>query len=94
LSITTAAPSVVSPPKFAEFDGSFGIIACVVLLGVSRRAPYRGVSLSLFTLALLMFATSCGGSGSGGTPKGSYTVKVTGTDGSQGHTTAVSVSVE
>jgi subtilase family serine protease len=93
LSITTVAPSVVSPPKFVELEGSFGMIACVVLLK-SRRARYRGLSLSLFTLALLMFATSCGGSGSAGTPKGSYTVTVTGTGGSQAHKASVSVSVE
>jgi hypothetical protein len=47
-----------------------------------------------FMLALIVFGISCGGSSGGGTPKGSYTVTVTGTDGSHTRTASVSVSVE
>jgi subtilase family serine protease len=95
LNITTAAPSVVSPDKFAQLKGSFGAVACLALLGgfpVSRR--HRKLWFSLFMLALLMVGIGCGGSGSGGTPKGGYTVTVTGTNGSQTHTTMVSVTVQ
>ena len=95
LNITTAAPSVVNPHKFADLEGSFGVIACVALLGFSTRSRYCRPRLSLFfMLTLMMFGIGCGGSGSGGTPKGSYTVTVTGTNGSKTHTTKVSVSVQ
>ena len=95
LSITTAAPSVVSPRKSADLEGSFGVIACVGLLGFSTRSRYCKSRVSLFfMLTLMMFGIGCGGSGSAGTPKGSYTVTVTGTNGSQTHTTKVSVSVQ
>jgi subtilase family serine protease len=94
LNITTAAPSVVSPRTFADLEASFGVIACVALLGFATRSRYSKPRLSLFfMLTLMMFGIGCGGS-SGGTPKGSYTMIVTGTNGSQTHTTKVSVSVQ
>jgi subtilase family serine protease len=95
LNIMTAAAGVVSPRKFADLEGSLGVIACVALLGFSTRSRDCKPRLSLFfLLTLMMFGIGCGGSGSEGTPKGSYTVTVTGTNGSQTHTTKVSVSVQ
>jgi subtilase family serine protease len=95
LSITTAAPSVLGSHKFAQLESGFGVIACVALFGFSRRSRYRRPWMSLFfMLALIVFGISCGGSSGGGTPKGSYTVTVTGTDGSHTRTASVSVSVE
>jgi len=95
LRITTAAPSVVGPLKFSQIEGSFAVIACVGLFGFSAWPRYRRPRLSLFSMiTLTMFCIGCGGSGSGGTPKGSYTVTATGKSGTQVHTASVSVSVE
>jgi subtilase family serine protease len=92
LSITTTAPSVAGPHMSAALQSSLGVIACIALLGFPKLSRYRGFSLSLFLVAMLILGTSCGGSS--GTPKGSYTVTVTGTDGSHTHTASVSVKVE
>jgi hypothetical protein len=71
------------------------VIACVGLFGFSAWPRYRRPRLSLFSMiTLTMFCIGCGGSGSGGTPKGSYTVTATGKSGTQVHTASVSVSVE
>jgi subtilase family serine protease len=92
LSITTAAPSVRAG-DFARLEGSFGVIACVALLGLSTRSRHPKPWVSLCLVAVLVLGTGCGGK-SGGTPKGSYTINVTAKSGSLTHTTTVSVNVQ
>ena len=90
LNIMTVASSVRSG-DFARLEMSFGVIACMALLGFSNRGQYRKHCLSLFLLMLSVLGTACGGRS--GTPKGSYLVTVTGTSGSQMHTARISVTV-
>jgi subtilase family serine protease len=93
LRITTTAPSVRAG-TLAGLEGSFGVIACIALIGSSRRLRYRVSWASLCLLTVLVVGTGCGSSGSGGTPKGSYAVTVTGISGSRTHSATVSVSVQ
>jgi subtilase family serine protease len=93
LRITTTAPSVRAG-SLARLEASFGLIACVTLIGFSTRFRHLVPLTSLCILVVLVVvSTGCGG-GSGGTRRGSYTVTVTGTNGSHTHTATVSVSVQ
>jgi subtilase family serine protease len=93
LHIMTTAPSVRGG-NLAGLEGSFGVIACVALIGCSKRLRYGVSWASLCLLTVLVVGTGCGNSPSGGTPKGSYAVTVTGTSGSRTHSATVSVSVQ
>jgi len=93
LSITTTAPSVRGG-NLAGLEDSFGVIACVALIGFSKRLRYRVSWASVCLLTVLVVGTGCGNSGSGGTLKGSYAVTVTGTSGGRTHGATVSVSVQ
>ena len=93
LRITTTAPSI-RVGNLAGLESSFGVIACVALIGFSKRSTYRLSWASLCLLTLLVVGTGCGSSGSGGTPKGSYAVTVTGSSGNRTHSATVSVSVQ
>ena len=102
LTITTTASSLELGPSAAFLGGGstlkWAAETCgVVLFGVfglpssrKRRTSY-GAALPLLTL--LVLGTACGGVNSG-TPKGSYTVTVTGTSGSHTHSAAISVKVQ
>jgi len=81
---------------FARLEGGFGFLACIALFGFfSTHSRYQRPKLSLmFLVALIIGGIGCGGSAAGGTPKGSYSVTITGSGGSQTHTASVSVSVQ
>jgi len=93
LSITTIAPSLRAG-SLARLEASFGLIACVTLIGFSTRFRHRVPLTSLCVLVVLVVVGTGCGAGSGGTPRGSYRVTVTGTSGSLTHTATVSVSVQ
>jgi subtilase family serine protease len=77
----------------AWLPANLSIMACAGLLVLPRRRPNRKSMLLLIFLGLLACGMSCGGGGSSGTPKGSYTATVTGTSGSKTHTATVSIDV-
>jgi len=67
--------------------------------GRALRGTATTVAFTLITIALVLSAVGCGGSsssggGGNGTPAGTYTVSVTGTDGTTSHTTEVAVAVQ
>ena len=103
LTVTTTAPS----DRFGTFASSHiggsrlgwlsGSCALVLgyfgLLGLPSGRHQRRAGRTALLLALFALGTACGSS-NGGTPKGSYSVTVTGTSGSRTHTAAVSVRVQ
>jgi hypothetical protein len=107
LSVGTTAPhasaraaSLGTAPLLWSMGLSF---AGIVLAGVPRRGKNKGKLLALFALAFLLVTSGCGGGSSSGgtsnvtdpgTPKGNYTVTVTGTSGSITHTATFTLTVQ
>ena len=101
LSVTTTHAALDHGTAPLWLAGGGTLLAGVFLFGIPVSRRRWSVALTLLTLALIAAAVGCGGSsspgGSGrtsGTPAGSYTVAVTGTDGTTSHTTNVAVSVQ
>jgi subtilase family serine protease len=99
LTVTTTGSSVRQGPSASLLGGPLGWLAasgavfgffCLVGLPFER---YRRLGPASLLFTCLLLGTACGG-GSSGTPKGSYSVNVTAANGSQTHTTTVSVSVQ
>jgi subtilase family serine protease len=106
LSVSTTAPHAVSGPVTASrrapsgwLGGSLALIAGAMLVGVPARRRWK-VTLGILLFTVAVAAVGCGGSSNnstpktGGTPAGSYTVTVTGTNGSTTRTINVSVTVQ
>jgi len=107
LTVSTTAAHILPGPTTASrqtkglsgwFGGTFALMTGVFLVGLPARRRWS-LGLSLFLFALLAAAIGCGGSGSStpkdpGTPAGTYTATVTGTNGSTSRTTSVSVIVQ
>ncbi|HST12106.1 MAG TPA: S53 family peptidase [Terriglobales bacterium] len=100
VSITTAAAALTPGSAPLWLGGSGAIFAGVLLFGTPLRRRKLTVALTIITIALVLSAVGCGGSssssggGNTGTLAGTYTVSVTGTDGTTSHTTNVAVAVK
>jgi hypothetical protein len=104
LTVATTAPSValrpVNRPRW--FMPSAGaLLACILLLLISRKNRRHKLAFGLLVFALLAAAfVACGGGSSTtgpsspGTPTGSYTVTVTGTSGQLSHPLNIPVTVQ
>jgi hypothetical protein len=104
LTVATTAPSIalrpVNRPRW--FMPSAGaLLACIMLLLISRKNRRHKLAFGLLVFALLAAAfVACGGGSSTtgpsspGTPTGSYTVTVTGTSGQLSHPLNIPVTVQ
>jgi len=86
-------------PVYATWLPVGGLSLLGLGVGASRRRR-RWVAGALlgFIAGLVLLQGACGSSGSnvaqtGGTPAGTYTIKITGTSGSDSHTTEVNLIV-
>jgi len=102
LTITTTASSVLpgysaSLRQRSLFDwlgqSCAVVLGGVGLVGFPSRQRRRRLGLSLLFFTLVLLGSGCGG-GSSGTPRGSYTVTVTGSSGSTTHNATVSATVQ
>ncbi|HET6168822.1 MAG TPA: Ig-like domain repeat protein [Terracidiphilus sp.] len=109
---TTAATSgalhrPARPGSGANWIGGGGVLACILLFGISnrRRRWQTMLGMIVFLIFLSGGVLSCGGGGSGsggggggggtpGTTAGDYTVTVTGTSGTMTATGTVSLTVQ
>ena len=95
---------IASRTKLGLWASGVGLLlGAIFLIGPSRR---RGRSSFLTTVVLLLLSLGCGGGGGSGgggggggptdpgTPRGSYTVTATGTDGTLTHTTSFTLTVQ
>jgi hypothetical protein len=75
--------------------GGGASLACVFLLFLPRRRDYGETMFFLFLMAILFTFVGCGGAtmSDPGTPKGTYTVVVTGTAGSGSSQSQTTVNV-
>jgi len=102
LTITTTAPSSRAAssaslrnhkqPYWLE-EGCVLALGCAGLVGFPRRKRRWWLKLSLLLFMLVVFGTGCGG-GNPGTPKGSYTIHITGSSGGITHNATISASVQ
>jgi hypothetical protein len=109
VTVTTTAPtttSLVLPPSSSPFDNTLrpaALWSCLALLPVAALLMTRRRKLALFAAfgAVAFVLVACGGGSSGGgggttpgTPSGTYSLKITGTDGALVHTGTVSLTVQ
>jgi hypothetical protein len=109
LTISTTAPTSASlavprRPGAAWYATGAGTLACVLILGFSKRRrswqSRLGITLLLATFAFSVLACGGGGSGGGGgggtpgTTAGTYTVTVTGISGAVTQTGTVTLTVQ
>jgi subtilase family serine protease len=106
LMVSTTAAHAVSGPSSASnrmpsgwLGGSLALIAGATLIAAPKRRCWS-IVLGMVLLTIAFASVGCGGGSSSSTPKdagtpaGSYTVTVTGTNGSTSRTASVSVIVQ
>jgi hypothetical protein len=101
LTVSTAAhtAALVQPRVFYALwlpIGGLGLMGMAVIALPGKRRRACGMVLVLLVVGMLTFMVACGGSShpvDNGTPKGTYTVTVTGTSGNVTHTTTFSLTV-
>ena len=102
-SLTTVAMIPPSLPSFRRFPpvGVLGIISLVLALLMARAAARRGARKLAWGFAFIGVLALAGcsgipatvGGGSGGTPKGTSTITITGTSGALSHNTTFTLTV-
>jgi hypothetical protein len=90
------APYQQSLPIYASLLPLFGLaLAGVSIKKRASRATLLGVLLTVIVFSGFVFLAACGGGGGGGgTPKGTYSIQVTGTSGLDSKATTVSLTVQ
>ena len=107
LSVSTTAAHLAVPAEAVAGIGVLGTssvaFAGILIVGIPRRKRRSASAIGLLLLALLMTLVGCGGSdsssgggggGTPGTPKGSYTVTVTGADANFSHPVTFTLKVQ
>jgi len=109
VTVTTTAPtttSFVAPTSIPPIDNTFrpsALLACVGFLTVAallmKRSRKVGIFAALGAVAFALIACGGGSSGGGGgttpgTPPGTYSLKITGTDGGLVHDATVSLTIQ
>jgi len=72
---------------------ALGLIGMTILGLPSKRRRAAAVALALLCLGVMVLLLGCGGGGYNGTPKGTYTIVVTGTSGDVSKTTSFTLTV-
>jgi hypothetical protein len=110
LHVSTVAPHIAAQQRLASQESRTGKLFILALLipglvlggagvGKSNRGKLLGFGVALLILSGCMFQTACGGvSSSGtpvpGTPRGAYTVTITGNAGGMQQSTTVTLTVQ
>jgi hypothetical protein len=98
----TCAQTYQTPHGFFWYIGGCAALGCLLLFGIPARRRRWGLALAMLALlaALVGGFLACGGGvvldcpGTPGTPKGTYTITVTGTSGAITATGAVTLTVQ